>query len=207
MGAVVPLITPCFKPFLISTDRQVKSRVPVEVTATHLPKQQRPHRLSSFSSPSATLSFQVIQNSPTMTGIKPNSSPSVTDIHSKKRSQSGRPRARQFLEYNTPVQASGLRTTGTEVPIRGWTIHRWKLDKARKENTSRGSYRPLFSGLRPSPAESLRTHLEIQEPVQLLKMKFRLLKMLIWKEALVSIRETNSMASHPISGPANHPHQ
>ena len=44
-----------------------------------------------------------------------------------------------------------------------------------------------------------RAQLEIKEPVQLLKIKFRLLKMLVWKEALVSIGETNSMASCPIS--------
>lgn len=34
----------------------------------------------------------------------------------------------------------------------------------------------------------------------MLKMKFRLLKTLVWKEALVSIRETNLMVSCPISG-------
>lgn len=129
MGAVVPLITSCFKSFLISTDRQVKTGVPVVATGTHLPKQQRPHRLSSFSSPSATVSSQVIQNPSTMTGIKLNSSPIVTDIHlkkkiKKKKSQPGCPEPGD--SWNATRRCRPVASTPQDQrcpPEASWTIH------------------------------------------------------------------------------------
>lgn len=156
------------------------------------------------------MSSQVIQNSSTMTGIKPNSSPSVTDIHLKKRSQPGRPRPGDSWNKTRRCRPVASAPQEQRCPSRlGHSSLKTGQGEKGKHFTrvifSRQG--PLFSGLRPSPAESLRTRLEIQEPVQLLKIKFRLLKMLVWKEALVSIRETNSMASHPIGDPANHPHQ
>lgn len=79
------LITPCFKPSLISTDR-------LNAGLPHLPIQQSPQGLSPFSSPPATVSSQVTQNPSTTTGTQPNAAPSVTGSHSEKRSQPECPR-------------------------------------------------------------------------------------------------------------------
>lgn len=71
MGAVVPLITLCFKPFLLNT----------VVRGTHLPNPHWARQLSFFSSPSTTVSSPVIQNPSAMTGTQQNSASSVTDTY------------------------------------------------------------------------------------------------------------------------------
>lgn len=126
------------------------------VAGTHLPRKHRPHRLSPFSSSSATVSSQVIQNPSAMTGIQPNSSRSVTDIHLKRGASLA---ARSLAMPGTQRAAASQQPLyhGSSAQLGRLSLKTWQGKKGKHFMRFMFSRQgPLFSDLRPQSSRELK---------------------------------------------------